>query len=101
MPVPLKKGCLKLQNMLSAMMTRKCNLLRCEYVPGSLDGSEGKESAHGAGDTGDASSVPGSERYPGEGNGNPLQYSYLKKSHGQRNLVGYSPKGRKESDTIG
>ena len=99
--MPLKKGCLKLQNMLSAMMTRKCNLLRCEYVPGSLDGSEGKESAHGAGDTGDASSVPGSERYPGEGNGNPLQYSYLKKSHGQRNLVGYSPKGRKESDTIG
>ena len=27
-----------------------------------------------AGDTG---SIPGSGRYPGEGNGNPLQYSYL------------------------
>ena len=27
-----------------------------------------------AGDTG---SIPGLERYPGEGNGNPLQYSYL------------------------
>ena len=26
------------------------------------------------GDTGEAVSVPGSERYPGEGNGNPLQY---------------------------
>ena len=26
---------------------------------------------------GDASSVPGSERFPGEGNGNPLQYSFL------------------------
>ena len=28
---------------------------------------------------------------PGEGNNNPLQYSCLGKSHGQRSLVGYSP----------
>ena len=35
----------------------------------------------------------------GEGNGNPLQYSCLEKSHGWRTLVGYSPWGRKESDT--
>ena len=41
-----------------------------------------------AGDTGDESSVPGSGRSPGGGNGNPLQYS----CHGQRSLVGYSPK---------
>ena len=34
----------------------------------------------------------------GEGNGNPLQYSCLEKSHGQRNLVGYSSRGCKESD---
>ena len=34
----------------------------------------------------------------GEGNGNPLQYSCLEKSHGQRSLVVYSPQGRKESD---
>ena len=27
---------------------------------------------------GDASSIPGSERYPREGNGNPLKYSYLR-----------------------
>ena len=26
---------------------------------------------------GDAGSIPGSGRYPGEGNGNPLQYSCL------------------------
>ena len=26
---------------------------------------------------GDVGSIPGSERSPGEGNGNPLQYSYL------------------------
>ena len=31
-----------------------------------------------AGDTGDAGLIPGSERSPGEGNGNLLQYSCLK-----------------------
>ena len=31
----------------------------------------GEESA------GDVSSIPGSGRFPGKGNGNPLQYSYL------------------------
>ena len=81
----------------SAVMTRKSNLLRCEYTLSSPDRSEGKESAYNAGDTGDVGSIPGSERFPGEGNGNPLQYSYLKKSHGQRNLVGYNPKGQKEA----
>ena len=30
-----------------------------------------------AGDPGDAGSIPGSGRSPGEGNGNPLQYSCL------------------------
>ena len=39
-------------------------------VPG---GSDGKESACNAGDTG---SIPGSERSPTEGHGNPLQYSW-------------------------
>ena len=33
-----------------------------------------------AGDAGDAGSIPGSGRSPGEGNGNPLQYSCLKNS---------------------
>jgi len=32
-----------------------------------------------AGEAGDAGSIPGSERSPGEGNGNPLQYSCLEK----------------------
>ena len=36
--------------------------------------SVGKESACDAGDLG---SIPGSERSPGEGTVNPLQYSYL------------------------
>ena len=36
--------------------------------------SDGKESACSTGDPG---SIPGSRRCPGEGNGNPLQYSCL------------------------
>ena len=35
----------------------------------------GKESACNAGDIRDVGSIPGSGRSPGEGNGNPLQYS--------------------------
>ena len=37
-------------------------------------GSDGKESAC---DVGDLGSIPGLGRSPGEGNGNPLYYSYL------------------------
>ena len=37
-------------------------------------GSDGKASAYNAGDPG---SIPGSGRFSGEGNGNPLQYSCL------------------------
>ena len=37
-------------------------------------GSDGKESSCNAGDPG---SISGSGRYPGKGNGNPLQYSCL------------------------
>ena len=51
-----------------------------------------------AGDSGDVHSVPGSESFPGRGNINPLQYSCLGKSHGQRSLLGYSPWNPKELD---
>ena len=44
---------------------------------------------------------PGLGRSPGGGHGNPLQYSCLENPHGQRNLAGYSPWGRKELDMIG
>ena len=40
----------------------------------------GKEATCNAGDTGDADSIPGLGRFPGGGNGNPLQYSCLKNS---------------------
>ena len=44
---------------------------------GFLGGSDGKESACNVGDVG---LIPGLERSPGEGNGNPLQYSCLENS---------------------
>ena len=43
----------------------------CMDFPG---GSNGKASVYNAGDLG---LIPGSGRFPGEGNGNPLQYSCL------------------------
>ena len=48
-----------------------------------------------AGDIRDTGSIPGWGRSPGEGNGNPLQYSCLENPHGQRSPVGYSPWGRR------
>ena len=49
----------------------------CPVFPGV---SDGKESACNSGDPG---SIPESERSPGEGNGNPLQYSCLENSMGR------------------
>ena len=50
-----------------------CTFFLVRYI--SLPGfSEVKASIHNAGDPG---SIPGSGRSPGEGNGNPLQYSCL------------------------
>ena len=40
-------------------------------------------------DARDTGLIPGSGRFPGEGNGNPLQYSYLENSMDRRSLVGY------------
>ena len=45
-----------------------------QVYKGFLRGSDGKESACNAGDQG---SIPGLVSSPGEGNGNPLQYSCL------------------------
>ena len=60
--------------------------------PGGLDG---KESACNAADL---SSTPGWGRPLGEGHGNPRHRSCLENPHGQRNPVGYNPRGRKELD---
>ena len=53
--------------------------------------SDSKESACNAGDLG---SIPGSGIYPGEGNGNPLQYACLENPKDRA----YCPWGHKESD---
>ena len=53
--------------------TRKWRLLPKE--PGFPGGSDGEASAYNAGDWG---SIPGLGRSPGEGNGNPLEYSCWK-----------------------
>ena len=62
-------------------------------VPG---GSEVKASAWNAGDPG---SISGLGRSPGEGKWQPTPVLLPGESHGGRRLVGYSPWGRKESDT--
>ena len=48
-------------------------------LQGFPGGSEGKASAYNAGDPG---LIPGLGRFPGEGNGNPLQYSCLENPMG-------------------
>ena len=44
---------------------------------GFPDGSSGKEPSTSAGDVSDAGLIPGSERFPGGGHGNPLWHSCL------------------------
>ena len=51
------------------------------YLNGNFPvGSDGKESPCSVGDPG---SIPGLGRSPGEGNGNPLQYSCLENTMGR------------------
>ena len=67
------------------------------YTKLGIGSSEVKASACNAGDLG---LIPGLGRSHGERNDSPLQYSFLPgESHGRRSLVGYSPRGHKESDT--
>ena len=52
-------------------------MLKLKYTFNFSGDSDGKESAHNAGNTG---STRGSGRSPGEGIGYPLQYSYMENS---------------------
>ena len=52
----------------------KSNILTIWVFTGFPGGSDGKASAY---NEGDPSSIPGSGRSPGEGNGNPLQFSCM------------------------
>ena len=63
--------------MLTLSQKREDLLLVSIFLKGFPGGSDRKESACNEGDPG---SIPGSGRSPGEGNGNPLQYSCLTNS---------------------
>ena len=52
-----------------------------------------------AGDIREVGLILGSERSPGKGNDNPLQYSCLENPMDRRSWLGCSTWGRKESDT--
>ena len=67
-------------------------------IMGFPGGSVDKESTCNAGDRGNTGSIHRSGRSPGEGHGNPLQYSYLEIPM-DRGTWGYSSQGCKESDT--
>ena len=69
----------------------------CLCPRGFPGGSDGKEPACRAGDLG---LNPGSGRFPGEGNDCNPPVFLLGDSHGQRSLVGYSPRGRKQPDPM-
>ena len=72
------------------------NKLPTPVFLGFPGGSVGKASAYNVGELG---SIPGSGRSPREGNGNPLQYSYLENPMDGGTWLGYSPWGHKELDT--
>ena len=61
---------MKTLNLLSQCSTLRAHLT----LMGFTSGSDGEESAHNVRDLG---SFPESRRVPGEGNGKPLQYSWL------------------------
>ena len=73
-------------------------LFSSSYTEGGLPWRlSGKESACNAGDEG---SIPGLERSPREGNGNPLQYSYLENPIDREAWRATVPGVAKRLDTI-
>ena len=66
------------------------------HIKGFPGGSDGKASAW---NVGDPASIPGLGRFPWRRKWQPTPVLLPRKLHGWRSLVGYSPWGRKESDT--
>ena len=82
MPFPGFQPLPSTTSLLNPLLLIICGL-PCDLVVKNLPVSEG--------DAGDLGSVSGSGRPSGEGNGSPLQYSFLENSMDKRTLVGYSP----------
>ena len=82
-------------SLLSSFAEKGCQLRKSALgLPRWLSG---KESDYNTGDTG---SIPGLGRSPAEGNGNPLQYSWMKNTMDREAWrATYSSQGRKESNT--
>ena len=81
---------------------RRCtghSIIRFLTVPCVSGGSVVKNLPAKAGDTADASSIPGLGRSPGGGNGNPLQPSCLENSTDRGAWWATVQGGCKESDT--
>ena len=66
--------CIRHLPSLKTALSKRPLLIRNMNFEGSPGGSDGKEYTCNAGDLG---SIPGFGRSPGEGNGNPLHYSFL------------------------
>ena len=69
---------------------------KCSYPLSFPGGSDSKESAYNAGDSG---LIPRLGRFPGEGNSLSTMEFLLGELDAQRSLVGYSLWGCKELDT--
>ena len=70
-----------------------------KYDKGFPAGASVKNLLASAGDLRDVGSTPGSGRVPWRRKWQPTPVFLPGESHGQKSLVGYSPRGRKESDT--
>mgnify|MGYP006996551126 CR=1 FL=1 len=79
------------------VMSASIAVLRCGMPPNKqllypqLHCSSGVVAKNPPASVGDMGSISRLGRSSGGGNGNPLHYSCLEESHGQRSLAGYSP----------
>ena len=90
-----RENCLVFCFMETINLLDECSILRAHLtLMDFAGGSVCKKSAPNGRDLG---SIPGSGRFPGEGNGKPLLF-LPEKSHGQRILVDYRPWHAKKSE---
>ena len=93
---------LAVQGMLKRLLqphSSKASVLQCSAFWGASLVAKTVKNPPAMWDKGHLVVIPGLERSPGGGHGNPIQYSCLENPHGQRSLVGYRPQGHKESNT--